>query len=269
MDREEFKIGFDLPVDRLHQAIGERHSRRKYREKSVENKKAEKLSELTGKINSNIKSVRIEFFNQKNENIFKGIIGAYGKISGAPAYAVFIGDHDDEHVNEKLGYAGELFILEATALGLNTCWVSGMFNPTTAAGEVELSSSEKIMAVTPIGYAEETKAISEKLMSAFAGSHKRKYLEQICIDHVNQKWPVTIKSGLNAARLAPSAVNRQPWRFKIKEGSLAILTVKAKPAWRLDCGIAMAHLELGCRKEGQAGHWVLLEGHEVAAYVFE
>jgi hypothetical protein len=75
---------------------------------------------------------------------------------------------------------------------------------------------------------------------------------------------------LEAARLAPSAGNRQPWRFSAGSGFVEIGAAGARDSERyskrLDCGIAMLHLELGARAAGKTGAWSLLEYPRVARY---
>ena len=76
---------------------------------------------------------------------------------------------------------------------------------------------------------------------------------------------------IEAARLAPSARNRQPWRFRVQDSSI-VVTEDGKPSLpgiskRLDCGIAMLHLELGARAAGTSGSWKLLNSPDVARFL--
>jgi hypothetical protein len=73
-----------------------------------------------------------------------------------------------------------------------------------------------------------------------------------------------------AARIAPSAMNRQPWRFTLDGGALRVAYdgADALPtSKRLDCGIAMLHAELGAAGEGVGGSWELLTEPDVACFV--
>ena len=77
-------------------------------------------------------------------------------------------------------------------------------------------------------------------------------------------------NALEAARLAPSARNRQPWRFRVRDGAITI-TEDGRPALpgiskRLDCGIALLHLELGARAAGVSGRSELLDPPQVARF---
>ena len=72
-----------------------------------------------------IPQARAELITKSPDEVLRGIVASYGKVKGAPALIAFIGDIDDTYVNEKIGYTGEGIILEATAMGLGTCWVGG------------------------------------------------------------------------------------------------------------------------------------------------
>jgi hypothetical protein len=73
--------------------------------------------------------------------------------------------------------------------------------------------------------------------------------------------------------LAPSAMNRQPWGFGIEKNSITVSVKDHGPefnvARRLDCGIAMLHLELGALNKGVRGHWELLKQPQVAKFTVE
>jgi nitroreductase len=76
---------------------------------------------------------------------------------------------------------------------------------------------------------------------------------------------------VEAARLAPSAYNRQPWRFTTGEDFVKIAvdpgTREVQGASRrIDCGMAMAHVEIAARAAGITGRWELLDDPDVACY---
>ena len=84
-------------------------------------------------------------------------------------------------------------------------------------------------------------------------------------------WPDWARAGVELARIAPSAMNRQPWRFaRAEDGSLLVSFEGSDTpviSKRLDCGIAMLHFELGAREAGAAGSWELLSGRDVAHWM--
>ena len=128
----------EIPVARWHQAVRERSSRRQFYTQIIEKWKIKKLQELIKKINYALEGLRIILFQKEVDEIFTGVLGSYGKISGAPAYLAFAGQEDTPKMEEKIGYGGEAVILEATALELGSCWVSGTFNADKVIDDLDL-----------------------------------------------------------------------------------------------------------------------------------
>ncbi len=258
-----------LPVERWYEAIKERKSRRNYLEKPIARETLKELQECREEINQIFSEARIVIVEGNTEQIFKGFIGSYGSIKGAPAYAAFIGDTRDENINEKIGYCGECFILEATALGLGTCWVAGTYRPDRVEEELDLKEYEQLYSITPLGYVRNQYSLGEKITTRMVSSRQRKELDELCQDGYKQDWPQWIQSALQAARLAPSAINRQPWRFRVENDSIIVYKEgksRGKVALELDCGIAMLHIEVGALKEGKKGAWEFLKGPDVACF---
>ena len=213
---------------------------------------------------------RAELIPGPPDRVFRGAVGPYGKVKGAPAAIAFIGDMTDPHVQEKIGYTGEGVVLEATAMGLGTCWVGGFFRPKVVASILRVGRSEKVLAVTPVGYAVEGMVREEKIMTLFGRNHRRKPLS-----HMVKGADVAALSGwkkdaLEAARIAPSAVNRQPWRFIVDGDAITVSTagslVDFSISTRLDCGIAMLHIEVAALDSGVTGEWQLLQSPDVARF---
>lgn len=257
-----------LPVDPWYQSIFVRHSERLYSSRPVAEKDLSELDKLCEEFRPFAGS-RAKLVRNPLDDVFKGIVGSYGKVRNAPHYVAFIGDTNSPTVEEALGYMGEGIILEATALGLNTCWVAGFFRPERVMEEIDVSKDEVVMAVTPIGYAEEEHDRIESLRSGREKPHRRHELESLIMESglAPKDW---MRTGLEAARLAPSAANRQPWRFRLGEDSVLIEHLRTKNyfrvPYRLDCGIAMLHFELGALVAGASGNWTVLQSPSVAEY---
>jgi nitroreductase len=258
----------DLPVDRWYRAIPVRLSRRKYSSRLPEEDKLARLAQICREFRP-FPEVRSELVRISPEDVFKGLIGSYGRVNGAPAYIAFIGNMNSSRVQEATGYAGEGIILEATALDLATCWVGGFFRPESVRRHILIKEEEKVLSVTPVGYAPPKKSGQEKIMSAAVRSRRRKPLSALVDGWMDAPW---MAQALEAARLAPSARNRQPWRFRIEKGAVVIAADKAFSrstiSRRLDCGIAMLHFELGARAGGVSGRWEILLPPEVARFVY-
>jgi nitroreductase len=245
----------EIPVEAWYEAIFFRRSRRKYKKDDISREKSEHLASVCDNFRP-FPEARAVLIKEPSDQVYRGFIGSYGKIENAPGYIAFIGDMGSPRVQEAVGYTGEGVILEATSLGLGTCWVGGFFNPEAVAHHITLEQNERILAVTPVGIPPDSFSFQEKLMTGFGYMHRRKRLNELVTGTPKKEW---MKTALEAARVAPSAVNRQPWRFRIEDNAISIFLDKSrdtsKVARRLDCGIAMLHIELGARFSGIKGSW--------------
>lgn len=243
---------------------------------------------------------RLALIDGATERLFIGVLGkfagSYGRVEGAPLVAAFMGREGHEG---EVGYLGEAFILEATTLGLGTCWIAGTFDKQRAGDLVQLEPGERVMALTPVGMPVERRKRSELLLRRVLKVPRRLPLEQIAPGIDGQTggaataeahgaaetgggpgredpggaetggtaWPAWARAAVEAARLAPSGVNRQPWRFRY-DGHGLVLTRAEKLYWTapFDFGIARLHVELGAAHEGVGGAWEPLAEPDIARF---
>jgi len=260
----------EIPYSRWYRAIPSRRSQRSYDPtRPIEPEKLAQLKQVCAQFWPH-PSVRAVLVESSVDKVFKGIVGSYGKIKGASVLIVFIGDMDCPNVQEHLGYVGEGIILEATALGLSTCWVGGFFRPEVAASLVNTRGNEKVLAVTPVGYPARAVTFEERAMCRFGLSRRRKPLSRMVSGLEEREWPAWMKAALEAARLAPSAVNRQPWSFHLEPDSITVsvtwLPIDMIVSRRLDAGIAMLHIEIAALVHGVQGTWEYLDNPRVARF---
>ena len=270
----------DEPVDdppeldpAWYDAIAVRRSRRRFSDRKVAAAALEALTGFTQRFRL-APGARVEL-TQGGGDVFTGLLdrlgGAYGRVEGAPWTAAFIGPKGSEL---QVGYVGEAFVLEATRLGLGTCWVAGMFDRKTAASLVKLHRGEHVVAVTPVGHPVEHKRVVERMMSTAVRSAARRQVEAIAPQlmrtsgHGHPAWPAWAVTAVEAARLAPSGANKQPWRFSMEHDAL-VMGQADRTYWTapIDLGIAMLHVELGAAREGVRGAWERLDEPLVARFV--
>lgn len=256
-----------FPLSDLLRAVEVRTSRRDYLPRSIEEEEKKRIHQLADELEADGSCIQV--VRDGGEEVFKGIIGSYGIIKNARTYAVFIGKRRDPHYLEKTGYYGQAFILALTSMGLGSCWMAGFFRRDGVMGHIELRDEEEILAVTPIGYVD-TYSFKEKAMRRMVRGHRRKELRDLVRGLERSEWDPWIVRSLELARLAPSALNRQPWRFLVAEDSITVEMDKrvrdSTSSKRLDCGIAMFHLELGARLSGLVGSWEYLSSPQVACF---
>jgi nitroreductase len=259
----------EIPFSRWYTVIPERRSRRQFEPTPVVRELLEHLRTVCAEFRPS-PNARAVVVTESPDRVFRGAVGPYGKIKGATAFIAFIGNMDSPHVQEEVGYTGEGIILEATSLKLSTCWVGGFFRPKVVASLIGINENERVLAVTPIGYAVERQTREERLMTGFGLTHKRRALSRIATGLPKSEWTDWIKAALEAARLAPSAVNRQPWKIHVEPDSITVSVNRRVPNFnvsrRLDCGIAMLHIEVAALNYGMKGKWEFLKPPRVARF---
>ena len=255
----------EIPVNSWYNAIFLRHSHRKYSGEVPKDDVTAQIEKVCDEFRP-FPGARAVLVKDSGKDVFKGAVGEFFyKVTQTPYYIVFIGDMDALNVQSITGYLGEGVILEATALGLNTCWVGGFYRRDGVLKQVNLEGAERILGITPIGYSKD----ETDRVGVSSKQYRRKNLEDLVTsgDIESEKW---VRSVLEAARIAPSAANRQPWRFEIGDDHITVssnsMRKDSRVSRRLDCGIAMLHLELALLSNGVHGSWEFLEHPGVARY---
>jgi nitroreductase len=270
-----------LPATEWAAAVVARHSTRTFNGRPVSPGLLGRMESFVSGLPA-LDTARVLLVREVPAEVFTGFAGGYGKVVGAPSALVMIGNEGDPAVQESVGYLGEAAILEATSLELDTCWVAGFFDRTVAQTMVELLPGERVLAISPLGYGQPRPRAGERLLKAMVGAQKRRPIQDVAPGYDEERWPAWATEGVRLARLAPSAVNRQPWSIELlteddpltrpREAVGARISVvergsEGHVSRRLDCGIAMLHFEVGVRLMGGAGAWDLLDAPQVARYM--
>ena len=135
---------------------------------------------------------------------------------------ITISSEETEGYLENIGFLFQQMDLYLQTLGLGVCWLGmGRMNPKTTTAV----DGMKFVIMLAFGHPK-----GDQLRHDLKG-FKRKPMEQIT-DKPDSR--------LEPARLAPSAVNRQPWFFAHEGDTIHVWC--SKKGSRLDAGIALAHL---------------------------
>ena len=217
----------------LIEAIRQRHSVRRYTDQSIEPEKVAALREAIVKYNEE-SGLNIQLVLEEPQ-AFASKLVTYGKFSGVKNYLVMAAPKGMEW-EEKVGYYGEKLVLLAQTLGLNTCWVGLTYKKIP--GAFQLGEGNIVHCEISLGY------------GANQGvQHPLKPLEKFY--EADGEVPAWFKAGMEAALLAPTAVNQQKFKFILREGnkveaqalrSLAGYTI-------IDLGIVKCHFEIGAGVE--------------------
>lgn len=163
---------------------------------------------------------------------FDGFMAHYGKFSGVKNYIALIGKKGKD-LDEKCGYYGERIAIKAQQLGLNTCWVAMSFR--RIPGAFQVNADEKLTVVIAVGYGC-TQGVAHKSKNAAD------------VSNLSAASPEWFKNGVEAALLAPTAMNQQ--KFVLTQNGNKVLA-KAKAGFysRVDLGIVKYNFELGAGKD--------------------
>ena len=221
----------------IQEAIEARHSVRAYKDQPLSGEIVKVLEDEIVKLN-NEGQLHIQLICNEPK-AFQGTMAKYGKFRNANNYIVMAGKKAED-LDERIGYYGEHLVLLTQTLGLNTCWVGLSYSKVP--GTYVLDEDEKIACYIAIGYGE-TQGVG----------HKIKTVEQV--SNASDITPSWFKKGVEAALLAPTAVNQQKFSFEYVGMSNNRHQVRAKKGFsmigytQMDLGIAKYHFEIGAGKD--------------------
>ena len=216
----------------LSEAIKARHSVRKYTDQPLETAKAAALRAELEKLNAesglNIQLVLDE------PKCFSSGVWKYGQFSGVRNYFVMAGPKGKE-AEEKVGYYGEKLVLLAQTLGLNTCWVGLTYKKIP--GAFTLRDGDVVHCVAALGY-----GVNQGVQ------HNLKPVEQFY--EADGPVPEWFLKGMEAAILAPTAINQQKFKFILHGDTVETRTSFSMAGYtNIDLGIVKCHFEIGAGKD--------------------
>jgi len=145
----------------------------------------------------------------------------------APHYLLF-GSEEKEGAHENIGFIGQQLDLFFSSAGIGACWL-GMAKP-------EWQEASALPHVIGMAFGKPAEPLHRK-----HAEFKRKPLSAISVG---------ADARIEAARLAPSAVNAQNWFFAAVDGKIHCYRKKPNPLiefmfsslGRIDMGIALCHI---------------------------
>lgn len=215
----------------IQEAIVARHSVRQYQERPLEAEIVNRLNEEIAVCNQE-GGLHIQLVVDE-PRAFSGGMAKYGKFSGVGNYFAMVGP---KGADEAIGYYGERLVLLAQMLGLNSCWVGLSFKKQP--DQYKIADGEKLHCVISLGH------------GANQGvQHPMRPMEQFVKSAL--PLPDWFKRGMEAALLAPTAVNQQKFEFELVNEH----TVTARARFtligygKMDLGIVKYHFEVAAGKE--------------------
>lgn len=230
------------------EAIRERHSVRDYEDKPLSDDDIDVLVEEIAYCNYK-GNLDIQLRVDEPES-FVGGFANYGNIKGARNYIAMVGPKG-KTIDERIGYYGERIVLAAQMQGLNTVWLGLSYNKSKMRATV--AKGNVCPVIIALGY------------GATQGKpHKVKEIEKLClvggkpVERIGD-LPRWFTAGLEAAQLAPTAVNQQKFCFDLvggPAGNAVHAQTKLGPYTKVDLGIAKYHFEVAARMHNADWLWV-------------
>lgn len=209
----------------IMEIMKQRHSVRGYTDQPIEQEKRAVLDKEVREINQKA-GLHMQMIYDEPK-CFDSFMAHYGKFTGVRNYIALVGKKSPQ-LDEKLGYYGERLVLKAQELGLNTCWAA----MTHGKSKAIVDKGEKMICLIAVGYGT-TQGIP----------HRSKPVQKLC--NYSEKMPPWFLDGMQAALLAPTAMNQQKFRFELLSDGEVQARCGAGFYTALDLGIVRYHFEAG------------------------
>ncbi|MEX1307063.1 MAG: nitroreductase family protein [Eubacteriales bacterium] len=230
----------------MYQASFLRYSTRKYSDARINERDKERIDTLAQMINEFEDGLTILPVYDAAPDMFQSFI--YTKLSKVPGFLAVLIDKS-KYADVKSGFYGEAMCLALTNMGISTCWVSGSIKKQCVKDYIDIKPGEKFITSIAFGY---DKQLSEEDV---ASKRKRKPIEKIFKGEIRDENSAKIMA---CVQNAPSAINRQPWHYGLKEGELYVEKPKIPGGpypEALDIGISMLHVSCAAFALGKKGTW--------------
>lgn len=208
----------------------QRHSVRQYLDKKIPEDIREQLDAYAAGLNEEGK-LHMQLIYDEPE-CFNSRMAHYGRFENCSNYIAMIGKKAPD-LEERCGWYGEKLVLKAQELGLNTCWAA----LTHGKSKAICGPDEKEVIIIALGYGKTQ-----------GNAHRGKDFAAVAAGSV--AYPDWFRRGVEAALLAPTAVNQQKFRFELREEKRVLAKAGLiGTCLQIDLGIVKCHFELGAGKE--------------------
>lgn len=241
----------------ITELIATRRSVRTYDGRSPDESTREHLMSFAGTIQNPFNvPVGFKFLEARKDGLVCPVVSGTdlyvgGKIKNVPNACI------------AFGYSFEKFVLYAQSLGLGTVWLGGTMNRAAFEQAMELGEDEMMPCATPVGYTAKKMSMRENMMRKAIKADERLSFEELFFDGSSDVPLSRERAGIFAeplemVRLAPSAVNKQPWRVVTADNTAHFYLKRSKGFSHegkldmqvIDMGIALCHFSLTAKEKG-------------------
>lgn len=238
-----------------------RQSTREYKDRKLKKKEIKEVNDILKDVNLEANKHNVEFHLYLNEEIFdqlEGEGGYSGVMINAPAYiSLNMKDLKDETYIYGAYYLEDI-IGRLSMIELGTCWIS-LYSVSDDLKRKVFNTKDNIDFILGFGKPVQKSILEEEQYSNRASVEDLVYFN----DFSNNATIEELENyGLDEIfyylRLAPSAFNKQPWRFLIKDGKIELYIEEYEGNVNLtDSGIVMYYYEKLAELMGITATWDL------------
>ncbi len=216
-------------MDKIFEIMRARHSVRQYLDKPIPEDVRRELDSYALELNEK-GSLHMQILYDE-PTCFDTRMAHYGNFENCRNYIAIVGKRASD-LDERAGFYGELLVLKAQELGLNTCWTALTHGKSMA--KVDHGETEVI--IIALGYGK-------------TQGQERKSKKPEEVSNTTEDYPEWFKRGIKAALLAPTAVNQQKFYFRMDGNKVTAKAGHLGTCLKIDLGIAKCHFELGAGKD--------------------
>ncbi len=212
------------------EALKERHSVRNYEDKKIEQEKIDKLNAMIAECNKE-GDLNMQLCENAG-NTFNRLLNKAMGLGSAPSVIACIGKESDD-LDERIGFFGQKIVLYAQMLGLNTCW-AGTYNAKEVPAKA--AEGERLVITIAIGYGVNG-----------GKERKSKTIDQVAAGKADR--PEWFIKGVEAALMAPTAINQQKFEIKLNDDDTVPFTDKGGILSKVDLGLVKYNFEAGAKEQ--------------------
>lgn len=248
---------------RIHHFLQERRSTRDFKNKPIQPELEQDLLYRLEALQKQVEASNVKFhYRNDGENIYKqfnGLGGYAGVMIEAPAYIAIETPEDDAKALVTAAYTIEKLLSQLESKELGTCWITMGEGADDLLKEIFNLNGNKIHYMIGLGYPKKLPALGETQYSSRIALEDYVFMK-------NFSNPATVEEleqrGLSDlfyyVKFAPSAKNRQPWRFVIHDDNIELYIEDYQGRVNLvDAGIIMYYFYELMEEQSNPVEWII------------
>lgn len=228
---------------KILEQIEQRKSIREYKNKELSDKQIAEIQEYFADVPKLTPDTAVELriCTGDAKVRLEGIAGYQGKAFGAPAYLILLSEKADYYL-ENAGFIGESLILKLTDMELDNCWLT-LDDSNAAKNALQITSDKEIVTIIACGYGKRERKLQrldiknpsnvtftkrEGHVAPKIAQHEMVYLNEWDqeVDWSENMIDPLLDTSFYAASLAPSMLNRQPYRYVLQQRRILLFVKK-------------------------------------------